>query len=45
MTKVLFNIKKLQMSPITAMTADGLPTYASPIKVPGHSFFETGSGR
>lgn len=35
MTKVLFNIKKLQMSPITAMTADGLPTYASPIKVPG----------
>ena len=35
MTKVLFNIKKLQLSPITAINADGLPTYGSPLKVPG----------
>lgn len=33
--KVLFNIKKLQISPITAISASGVPTYATPILVPG----------
>lgn len=32
--RVLFNIKKLQISKITALT-NGLPTYDEPIKVPG----------
>lgn len=33
--KVLFNIKKLQFSKITALSDAGVPTYASPILVPG----------
>lgn len=35
MSKVLFNIKKVQFSKITATGEDGLPTYGTPIKVPG----------
>lgn len=35
MPKVLFNIKKLQLSPITAISAAGVPTYDEPIAVPG----------
>lgn len=35
MAKVLFNIKKVQISKITSFSATGLPTYATPIKVPG----------
>lgn len=33
--KVLFNIKKVQFSKITETSAAGVPTYASPILVPG----------
>lgn len=33
--KVIFNIKKLQVQPITATSAEGIPTYGSVIKVPG----------
>lgn len=33
--KVLFNIKKLQMSKITSLSAGGVPTYAEPLLVPG----------
>ena len=33
--KVIFNIKKLQFSKITAISAAGVPTYATPILVPG----------
>ena len=33
--KVWFNIKKLQLSEITAISDAGVPTYAAPIKVPG----------
>ena len=33
--KVLFNIKKLQMSPITSISAAGVPTYGTPLAVPG----------
>lgn len=33
--KVLFNIKKLQLSPITATDDKGTPTYAEPIRLPG----------
>lgn len=33
--KVLYNIKNVQFSKITATSDSGLPTYDSPIKVPG----------
>ena len=33
--KVIFNIKKLQVSKITAISDAGVPTYATPIIVPG----------
>ncbi len=33
--KVVFNIKKLQFSKITAVSAAGVPTYDAPILVPG----------
>ncbi len=33
--KVLFNIKKVQFSKITETSASGVPTYATPILVPG----------
>lgn len=33
--KVLFNIKKLQISKITATDSDGKPTYGSPMQIPG----------
>ena len=33
--KVLFNIKKLQLSKITALSDAGTPTYGSPLKCPG----------
>lgn len=33
--KVIFNIKKLQFSKITAISTAGVPTYATPILVPG----------
>lgn len=33
--KVIFNIKKLQVSKITAISDAGVPTYATPILVPG----------
>lgn len=33
--KVLFNIKKVQFSKITETSAAGVPTYATPILVPG----------
>lgn len=33
--KVIFNIKKLHLSPITEISANGVPTYADPLVVPG----------
>lgn len=33
--KVLFNIKKLQLSPITAIDTKGKPTYGTPLVCPG----------
>lgn len=33
--KVLFNIKKLQLSPITAISDAGVPTYDNPLLMPG----------
>lgn len=35
MPKVLFNIKKLQLSPITSISDTGVPTYGDAIKCPG----------
>lgn len=35
MKKVVFNIKKLQFSKITAVSDTGVPTYGSPLKLPG----------
>lgn len=35
MSKVKFNIKNLQISPITAIDDSGVPTYGSPVKCPG----------
>lgn len=33
--KVIFNIKKLQLSKIESMSDSGLPTYGTPMKMPG----------
>lgn len=35
MSKVIFNIKKLQLVPITATDDKGTPTYGEPLKCPG----------
>lgn len=35
MSKVVFNIKKAQFSPITSIDDKGTPTYGEPLKLPG----------
>lgn len=41
--KVLFNIKKLQFSPITEVSDYGVPSYGSPLTVPGTVSFTADS--